>query len=233
LPSPDSRPADRRRERRRCSTSVRAAASIRSRSRSTRPVHSPSAPGAATGTGSDSSRSFSSSVRAGPARPRSSSGCPSACRSASSSRWTSSGRRVSTLRATTTRHSATPGSGSRRTSDREVGRSSSAGSPLRATSKGDPSGRYFAQLHYLALVVEEAELIRRLRDRPVWRNSASPEYVARAVQLNAWLKENAATSPPLVDLLDTTGVPVGETVERVAAWVRAKLSPSAGPRRRA
>lgn len=96
-----------------------------------------------------------------------------------------------------------------------------------------PERRYFAQLHYLALVVEEAELIRRLRDRPVWRNSASPEYVARAVQLNAWLKENAATSPPLVDLLDTTGVPVGETVGQVAAWVRAKLSPSADPRRRA
>jgi predicted kinase len=96
-----------------------------------------------------------------------------------------------------------------------------------------PERRYFTRLDYLALVVDERELVRRLRERPSWRRAASPEFVARMVEFNAWLRANAATTSPPLDLLDTTAISVEETVERVAAWVRARLSPPPAPPRRA
>lgn len=86
-----------------------------------------------------------------------------------------------------------------------------------------PERRYFTRLHYLALVCEEAELERRLRQRPGWRRSAQPEFVARMVELNRWLIAAHASALSPIDLLDTTALSIGETVETVAEWVRARL----------
>lgn len=83
--------------------------------------------------------------------------------------------------------------------------------------------RYFAAVHYLALVCDDPALARRLRARPAWRRSSGPEFVERMLQFNRWLKENAAQTVPPMTLLDTTDLAVEDTVERAARWVRGHL----------
>ena len=89
--------------------------------------------------------------------------------------------------------------------------------------------RYFSGLHYLALVCDDAQLERRLRERPGWRRSSQPEFVARMLALNAWLKANGDV--PSMALLDTTTLTIAETVGRVADWVRAQLRDEGVPPR--
>jgi hypothetical protein len=82
--------------------------------------------------------------------------------------------------------------------------------------------RYFSTVHYLALVCDEETLADRLRQRPQWRGSGEQAYIEEHVQFNRWFKENAHTTTPRIDLLDTTNVSVGKTAEQVAAWIREK-----------
>ncbi|MBU0493327.1 MAG: AAA family ATPase [Chloroflexi bacterium] len=83
--------------------------------------------------------------------------------------------------------------------------------------------RYFSDVHYLALTCDDEELAARLRARPAWRKSGEPACIEEHVRFNRWLKDNAAHTAPAIDLLDTSGVPIEETTERVLAWIRAKL----------
>jgi DNA-directed RNA polymerase subunit RPC12/RpoP/predicted kinase len=85
-----------------------------------------------------------------------------------------------------------------------------------------PERRYLSGIHYLALVCDDDELIRRLRARPVWRGSSDEAFIERMLNFNGWFRRNAAGSQPPVDLLDTTHITVDETVARVADWVRAR-----------
>jgi len=84
--------------------------------------------------------------------------------------------------------------------------------------------RYFSELHYLALVCDEAALVRRLKARPAWRNTGSPEYIDRERRFNAWLIHNAAKTDPPMALIDTTAISEEETARRVAAWVRSTVA---------
>jgi hypothetical protein len=86
-----------------------------------------------------------------------------------------------------------------------------------------PERRYFATIHYLALVCDNAVLAERLRARPNWRASASVEFVDRMVQLNRWLVDNAGRTDPPMTLLDATKNTVEDTVGQVATWVRLRL----------
>jgi hypothetical protein len=83
--------------------------------------------------------------------------------------------------------------------------------------------RYFSAVHYLALVCDDQALAERLRQRPQWRGSGEPTYIEEHVQFNRWFKGNAHTTSPRIDLLNTTGVPVAETAEQVASWIRGKV----------
>jgi hypothetical protein len=83
--------------------------------------------------------------------------------------------------------------------------------------------RYFAAIHYLALVCEDGVLGERLRTRPTWRGAGSAEFVDRMIQFNRWLVDNANRTNPPMTLLDTTTSAVEDTVGQVTAWVRAKL----------
>lgn len=83
--------------------------------------------------------------------------------------------------------------------------------------------RYFTGVHYVALVCDDEELADRLRRRPQWRGSGEQEYIKEHVRFNRWFKENAHTTRPRIELLDTTEVPVGKTAERVASWIRKKI----------
>lgn len=79
--------------------------------------------------------------------------------------------------------------------------------------------RYFAALHYLALVCDSQTLTERLRARPDWRNSSSSAFIEKMVEFNRWIKENAHKTEPPMTLLDNTPLSVDDTVECVAQWI--------------
>ena len=78
--------------------------------------------------------------------------------------------------------------------------------------------RYFSAIHYLAMVCGDEALAFRLRSRPAWRRTSDDEYIARHVEFNRWLKENASTTEPPMTLLDTTEITVDESVARLLHW---------------
>jgi predicted kinase len=83
--------------------------------------------------------------------------------------------------------------------------------------------RYFSTVHYLALVCDDQVLADRLRQRPAWRDSSSPAWIAGQLQFNRWFKTEAESLAPPVELLDTTEATVAETAALVAAWIRRKI----------
>ncbi len=88
-----------------------------------------------------------------------------------------------------------------------------------------PERRYFARIHYLGVVADDAILAERLRSRPRWRGSGTPAIVADMLHVNRHLKANARTVTPLLSLLDTTAMTVEEstraTIETIE-WIAAR-----------
>lgn len=82
-----------------------------------------------------------------------------------------------------------------------------------------PEHDLFSRVGYLALVCDDAELERRLRARPRWRDST--RNIEGMLALNQWYKDHAADEPDL-DLLDTTGVDPADTAAAVRAWITAR-----------
>jgi adenylate kinase len=80
--------------------------------------------------------------------------------------------------------------------------------------------RYFSEIHYLAMVCDDEAIALRLRSRPAWRRTSDDEYIARHVEFNRWLKENASSTEPPMTLLDTTEITVDESVARLLHWAR-------------
>jgi hypothetical protein len=76
------------------------------------------------------------------------------------------------------------------------------------------------EIHYLALVLERAELERRLRAQPAWRGSSTDAFIHEMVKFDAWLRANADRTTPPMTLLDVTGMSVAQTSARVARWMR-------------
>lgn len=83
--------------------------------------------------------------------------------------------------------------------------------------------RYFAKVHYLALICDEDVLTTRLRCRPAWRRSGDHEFIERNVEFNQWLMENARRSEPPINLLDTTRLSIGEAADEVFKWIVEKF----------
>jgi broad-specificity NMP kinase len=83
---------------------------------------------------------------------------------------------------------------------------------------------FVGDIHYLALVCDPGVLRSRLRSRPAWRGWDEPR-IAEMIEFDAWLRRNAEP----MRLLDTTALSLPQTVESVAAWVRARLpGPTSG-----
>jgi len=80
--------------------------------------------------------------------------------------------------------------------------------------------RYFEDVYYLALVCSDDVLADRLRNRPRWRDSDSPEYVSRHLAFNQWFKTRSRDLTPAIELLDTTSCPISSTAQKVAAWIK-------------
>ena len=85
--------------------------------------------------------------------------------------------------------------------------------------------RLVGEIHYLALVCDDAELEARLRARPAWR-AWSDEKVARMLAFNRWVERNAAATSPPMELLDTSGRSVQDSAAEVRAWMLRRLPPS-------
>jgi hypothetical protein len=86
-----------------------------------------------------------------------------------------------------------------------------------------PERRYFAGIHYLALVCADDLLRGRLQARPGWRQSGSDAFLERMIAFNRWFREEGPDAEPSIKLLDTSLLSVRETAERVADWVRDRL----------
>jgi len=84
--------------------------------------------------------------------------------------------------------------------------------------------RYFSTVHYLALTCDDDVLAERLRRRPAWRESSSPEWIAEQLRFNRWFKERADEVTPPVRMIDTTEATVSATVASVAVWIRHKIA---------
>ena len=86
-----------------------------------------------------------------------------------------------------------------------------------------PERRYFSTLHYLTFVCDDDVLVERLKQRPEWRMTHTPEILENMVQFNRWLKANASLTKPPMTLFDTSDRSIDETVKYTAEWVRQRL----------
>lgn len=94
------------------------------------------------------------------------------------------------------------------------------GTALPATVEQCMNRRFVAAVHYLQLVCDDDELVRRLRARPAWREAGSDEFIARMLDFNRWLKANAVLSDPPMQLLDVTDRSIEATSVQVEAFLK-------------
>ena len=79
--------------------------------------------------------------------------------------------------------------------------------------------RYFATIHYAALVCDAAVQEARLRARPAWRDSLGT--LEQQLAFNRWLIDYRGTPP--VYRIDTTAASERETAATVMAWIDEKV----------
>lgn len=81
-----------------------------------------------------------------------------------------------------------------------------------------PERALFADIHYLGLVCDADVMRERLLSRPAWR-CWDEERVAEMVEFAEWLRREAPTMTPPLSLIDTTSMPLTDTVATVVDWV--------------
>ena len=79
-----------------------------------------------------------------------------------------------------------------------------------------PGRDLFSDIHYLAVVCDDATLDHRMRNG---RNVQDPAWIQSSVDFNHWLKQNAGTTSPAIHLLDTTQATPEESVGLADAWI--------------
>jgi hypothetical protein len=97
------------------------------------------------------------------------------------------------------------------------------GSAIPEQYEGCSERRYFAEIHYLALVCGHEILADRLRRRPAWRKSAEPGFIEEMGAFDRWLREQAGSTQPPMTVLDNSQLSVGQTAARAADWIRLRL----------
>ncbi|MCO1579962.1 AAA family ATPase [Crossiella sp. SN42] len=93
-----------------------------------------------------------------------------------------------------------------------------------------PERAFLGDIHYLALTCAPDLLASRLRARPAWREWDDEDRITEMLEFNEWVRANAATMDPPMELLDTTGISLAESVRVVTDWVRRGLAQEKGSR---
>lgn len=78
---------------------------------------------------------------------------------------------------------------------------------------------YFEQIYYLALVCQPDVLAERLKNRPGWRGTSDEGFIHSMVDFNQWLIDHS-TEEAGMNLLDTSSLSLGDSIEQVKAWIR-------------
>jgi hypothetical protein len=81
-----------------------------------------------------------------------------------------------------------------------------------------PERVFVGDIHYFGLVCEPGVLRERLSARPAWREWDGPR-IDDMLRFNDWLRANGSRLHPPVELLDTTTLPLADTVRAVATWI--------------
>jgi adenylate kinase family enzyme len=79
--------------------------------------------------------------------------------------------------------------------------------------------RYFGNSYYLALVCNDNELKKRLKNRPSWRNSSSPVTIKKMLEFNQWFKDNNNNTIPKMSILDNSTLALVESSEKIKVWL--------------
>lgn len=83
--------------------------------------------------------------------------------------------------------------------------------------------RYFASVHYLALVCSDVALEQRLRQRPAWRGNRDAAYIEKHRRFNQWFKDYSSDQQPSITRIDTTQASIDEAAAQVRGWIEQNL----------
>ena len=75
---------------------------------------------------------------------------------------------------------------------------------------------YFSECHYMAIVLSDEEMLRRLEKR-----GAGEEHKKSSLDFNRWLRENGESAGMTV--LDATSLTASETAEAVHEWIMERI----------
>lgn len=83
-----------------------------------------------------------------------------------------------------------------------------------------PQRELFTEIHYLAVVCDDAEMERRMTQG---QHVTDEDWIRSSLHFNAWLKENVAATQPNITLVDATGLTPEETAEQIDHWIRSNM----------
>jgi hypothetical protein len=81
--------------------------------------------------------------------------------------------------------------------------------------------RYFSSIRYLALVCSDDILCERLTQRPEWRGTRDPKYIAEHQRFNQWFIDyHKNKNQPPITIVDTSRKSIIKTTKEVEQWIR-------------
>lgn len=83
--------------------------------------------------------------------------------------------------------------------------------------ENQPERDMFSEMHYLAVVCDDATLEHRMRNG---RNIHDATWLQSSLDFNRWLKQHAGTTSPAIHLLDTTQTTPAQAATQADAWIR-------------
>ena len=75
---------------------------------------------------------------------------------------------------------------------------------------------YFSSVHYIAIVLSDEEMLRRLEKR-----GATAEHITASLNFNRWLRENGENAG--MTIIDASELTATETADRIHRWIMERL----------
>ena len=86
--------------------------------------------------------------------------------------------------------------------------------------EGLPQRELFTEIHYLAVVCDDAALEDRMKNG---RRITEEDWLNGSLSFNRWLKEHASSTKPPMTLLDITGKTPSEAAAEAERWILSHL----------